>query len=166
MLDFMLSDTYTHVVIPFFLFCYPLCPIILLSCQANSFHVAVMAGWHCSSLSPLWNAPPLSRAFCLFECAAKREFVSVRPSLLWLPLVPLTCHPCSMTACRRWPGMVWSTEYPWAKLDCKTLPAYSTLSMTPGPQPTSPSTCSLWSPRTPLSYWLAAVLHLKVSYYC
>lgn len=58
-------------------------------------------------------------------------FVSVHSILLWLPLVPLTCHPCSMTACRRWPGMVWDMEYPWAKLDCKTLPASSTLGMMP-----------------------------------
>ncbi|XP_030213010.1 ral GTPase-activating protein subunit alpha-2 isoform X2 [Gadus morhua] len=30
-------------------------------------------------------------------------------------------YPMSGTACRRWPGMVWDMEYPWAKLDCKTL---------------------------------------------
>lgn len=46
----------------------------------------------------------------------------------------LTCHPrpppppAPVTACRRWPGMVWDVEYPWAKLDCKTpLPASTTL---------------------------------------
>ncbi|CAL8299676.1 unnamed protein product [Boreogadus saida] len=27
-------------------------------------------------------------------------------------------YPMSGTACRRWPGMVWDMEYPWAKLDC------------------------------------------------
>lgn len=54
-------------------------------------------------------------------CVCVREWLWVSPFiLLWLPLLPLTCHPCSMTACRRWPGMVWNMEYPWAKLDCKT----------------------------------------------
>ncbi|XP_049918668.1 ral GTPase-activating protein subunit alpha-2 isoform X4 [Epinephelus moara] len=44
---------------------------------------------------------------------------------------PSPGYPMSGTACRRWPGMVWDMEYPWAKLDCKTLPASSTLGMTP-----------------------------------
>ncbi|XP_077945941.1 ral GTPase-activating protein subunit alpha-2 isoform X7 [Gasterosteus aculeatus] len=48
---------------------------------------------------------------------------------------PSPGYPMSGTACRRWPGMVWDTEYPWAKLDCKTLPASSTLGMTPSPRP-------------------------------
>ncbi|XP_041809088.1 ral GTPase-activating protein subunit alpha-2 isoform X4 [Chelmon rostratus] len=46
---------------------------------------------------------------------------------------PSPGYPMSGTACRRWPGMVWDMEYPWAKLDCKTLPASSTLGMTPSP---------------------------------
>ncbi|KAM3595477.1 uncharacterized protein V6R79_024062 [Siganus canaliculatus] len=33
---------------------------------------------------------------------------------------PSPGYPISGTACRRWPGMVWDMEYPWAKLDCKT----------------------------------------------
>ncbi|XP_078031113.1 ral GTPase-activating protein subunit alpha-2 isoform X6 [Epinephelus lanceolatus] len=44
---------------------------------------------------------------------------------------PSPGYPMSGTACRRWPGMVWDMEYPWAKLDCKTLPASSTLGMMP-----------------------------------
>ncbi|XP_030574341.1 ral GTPase-activating protein subunit alpha-2 isoform X2 [Archocentrus centrarchus] len=44
---------------------------------------------------------------------------------------PSPGYPMSGTACRRWPGMVWDMEYPWAKLDCKTLPASSILGMTP-----------------------------------
>ncbi|XP_037341987.2 ral GTPase-activating protein subunit alpha-2 isoform X1 [Pungitius pungitius] len=31
---------------------------------------------------------------------------------------PSPGYPMSGTACRRWPGMVWDMEYPWAKLDC------------------------------------------------
>ncbi|XP_029981960.1 ral GTPase-activating protein subunit alpha-2 isoform X2 [Sphaeramia orbicularis] len=30
---------------------------------------------------------------------------------------PSPGYPISGTACRRWPGMVWDMEYPWAKLD-------------------------------------------------
>ncbi|XP_054652859.1 ral GTPase-activating protein subunit alpha-2 isoform X4 [Dunckerocampus dactyliophorus] len=30
---------------------------------------------------------------------------------------PSPGYPTSGTACRRWPGMVWDMEYPWAKLD-------------------------------------------------
>ncbi|KAM6968733.1 ral GTPase-activating protein subunit alpha-2 isoform 3-T3 [Tautogolabrus adspersus] len=30
---------------------------------------------------------------------------------------PSPGYPMSGTACRRWPGMVWDMEYPWAKLD-------------------------------------------------
>ncbi|XP_032402690.1 ral GTPase-activating protein subunit alpha-2 isoform X2 [Xiphophorus hellerii] len=33
---------------------------------------------------------------------------------------PSPSYSASGTACRRWPGMVWDMEYPWAKLDCKT----------------------------------------------
>ncbi|XP_053700335.1 ral GTPase-activating protein subunit alpha-2 isoform X3 [Synchiropus splendidus] len=33
---------------------------------------------------------------------------------------PSPSYPISGTACRRWPGMVWDLEYPWAKMDCKT----------------------------------------------
>ncbi|MED6283105.1 hypothetical protein CHARACLAT_005305 [Characodon lateralis] len=33
---------------------------------------------------------------------------------------PSHAYSASGTACRRWPGMVWDMEYPWAKLDCKT----------------------------------------------
>ncbi|XP_028251013.1 ral GTPase-activating protein subunit alpha-2 isoform X2 [Parambassis ranga] len=50
---------------------------------------------------------------------------------------PSPGYPMSGTACRRWPGMVWDMEYPWAKLDCKTLPAFSTLGMTPSHDPTN-----------------------------
>ncbi|XP_024153195.1 ral GTPase-activating protein subunit alpha-2 isoform X3 [Oryzias melastigma] len=32
---------------------------------------------------------------------------------------PSPGYPVSGTACRRWPGMVWDMEYPWAKLDYK-----------------------------------------------
>ncbi|XP_061551381.1 ral GTPase-activating protein subunit alpha-2 isoform X9 [Phycodurus eques] len=31
---------------------------------------------------------------------------------------PSSGYPTSGTACRRWPGMVWDMEYPWAKMDC------------------------------------------------
>ncbi|KAM9340852.1 ral GTPase-activating protein subunit alpha-2 [Symphorus nematophorus] len=31
---------------------------------------------------------------------------------------PSPGYPISGTVCRRWPGMVWDMEYPWAKLDC------------------------------------------------
>ncbi|XP_061650252.1 ral GTPase-activating protein subunit alpha-2 isoform X6 [Phyllopteryx taeniolatus] len=31
---------------------------------------------------------------------------------------PSPGYPTSGTACRRWPGMVWDMEYPWAKMDC------------------------------------------------
>ncbi|XP_061897833.1 ral GTPase-activating protein subunit alpha-2 isoform X7 [Entelurus aequoreus] len=31
---------------------------------------------------------------------------------------PSPGYTTSGTACRRWPGMVWDMEYPWAKLDC------------------------------------------------
>nr|XP_046269818.1 ral GTPase-activating protein subunit alpha-2 isoform X3 [Scatophagus argus] len=48
---------------------------------------------------------------------------------------PSPGYPMSGTACRRWPGMVWDTEYPWAKLDCKILAASSTFGMTPFPSP-------------------------------
>ncbi|XP_071327187.1 ral GTPase-activating protein subunit alpha-2 isoform X2 [Trachinotus anak] len=51
---------------------------------------------------------------------------------------PSPGYPMSGTACRRWPGMVWDMEYPWAKLDCKTLPASSTLGMTPSHSPPTP----------------------------
>ena len=98
-----------------------------------------MAGWHCCSFPPLWCATALPCLLCLSVrvCVfvTLSIHMSVRSILLWLPLLPLTCHPCSMTACRRWPGMVWDMEYPWAKLDCKTLPASSTLGMTPSPSP-------------------------------
>ncbi|KAM4541996.1 ral GTPase-activating protein subunit alpha-2 isoform 2-T2 [Odontesthes bonariensis] len=33
---------------------------------------------------------------------------------------PSPGYPVSGTACRRWPGMVWDMDYPWAKVDCKT----------------------------------------------
>lgn len=77
----------------------------------------------------------LCAGLCVCVCLFIHKFVypSVcSPILLCLSLLPLTCHSCSMTACRRWPGMVWDMEYPWAKLDCKTLPASSILGMTPG----------------------------------
>ncbi|XP_071380806.1 ral GTPase-activating protein subunit alpha-2 isoform X1 [Centroberyx affinis] len=35
-------------------------------------------------------------------------------------------YPMSGTACRRWPGMVWDMEYPWAKLDCSFTGSTST----------------------------------------
>ncbi|XP_050933983.1 ral GTPase-activating protein subunit alpha-2 isoform X2 [Lates calcarifer] len=50
---------------------------------------------------------------------------------------PSPGYPMSGTACRRWPGMVWDMEYPWAKLDCKTLPASSTLGMMPSHSPST-----------------------------
>lgn len=109
---------------------------VCLSHLWSSVAAAVMSGCHsCSSAACC--CPPMSPV-CESVCACASICESVHPCsgsvhsiLLWLPLVPLTCHPCSMTACRRWPGMVWDMEYPWAKLDCKILPASSTLGMMP-----------------------------------
>ncbi|KAK5886025.1 hypothetical protein CesoFtcFv8_017104 [Champsocephalus esox] len=39
---------------------------------------------------------------------------------------PSPGYPMSGTACRRWPGMVWDMEYPWAKLDCSFTGSVST----------------------------------------
>ncbi|XP_050933986.1 ral GTPase-activating protein subunit alpha-2 isoform X6 [Lates calcarifer] len=39
---------------------------------------------------------------------------------------PSPGYPMSGTACRRWPGMVWDMEYPWAKLDCSLTGSTST----------------------------------------
>ncbi|CAL9686317.1 unnamed protein product [Knipowitschia caucasica] len=39
---------------------------------------------------------------------------------------PSPGYPMSGTACRRWPGMVWDSEYPWAKLDCSFTGSVST----------------------------------------
>ncbi|XP_069392463.1 ral GTPase-activating protein subunit alpha-2 isoform X7 [Paralichthys olivaceus] len=39
---------------------------------------------------------------------------------------PSPGYPMSGTACRRWPGMVWDMEYPWAKLDCSFTGSTST----------------------------------------
>ncbi|XP_067336151.1 ral GTPase-activating protein subunit alpha-2 isoform X3 [Channa argus] len=39
---------------------------------------------------------------------------------------PSPGYPVSGTACRRWPGMVWDMEYPWAKLDCSFTGSMST----------------------------------------
>lgn len=114
-----------------------------MSHQAYRFHLAVTAGWHSSSV---WDVllPSLS-LLCQCVCCSTWVCWSI---LLWLPLLPLTCHPCSMTACRRWPGMVWDMEYPWAKLDCKTLLASSTLGMTPS-RSSATSVHSFRSPLTP-----------------
>ncbi|KAG7510628.1 ral GTPase-activating protein subunit alpha-2 isoform X2 [Solea senegalensis] len=69
---------------------------------------------------------------------------------------PSPGYPMSGTACRRWPGMVWDLENPWAKLDCKTLlPASSTLWHDAQTQPTDVHVfihafiCSFRSLRTP-----------------
>lgn len=94
-----------------------LCPIS----RTHALNVSLTADcfssffWACSS-------SPISLLGCRIVCRSLWELV--HPSgclsvLLWLTLLPLTCHPCFMTACRRWPGMVWDMEYPWAKLDCK-----------------------------------------------
>ncbi|KAG7510627.1 ral GTPase-activating subunit alpha-2 isoform X4 [Solea senegalensis] len=39
---------------------------------------------------------------------------------------PSPGYPMSGTACRRWPGMVWDLENPWAKLDCSFTGSTST----------------------------------------
>ncbi|XP_040916104.1 ral GTPase-activating protein subunit alpha-2 isoform X4 [Toxotes jaculatrix] len=40
---------------------------------------------------------------------------------------PSPGYPMSGTACRRWPGMVWDMEYPWAKLDLSSTASSSTI---------------------------------------
>uniref|UniRef100_A0A8D3C7Z3 Ral GTPase activating protein catalytic subunit alpha 2 n=1 Tax=Scophthalmus maximus TaxID=52904 RepID=A0A8D3C7Z3_SCOMX len=44
---------------------------------------------------------------------------------------PSPGYPMSGTACRRWPGMVWDMEYPWAKLDCSFTGSTSTEASAP-----------------------------------
>lgn len=117
--------------------------VLTCSCHLPSFIHGAASLWHhwpsqppfCNNLrrAPALTCPPPPPPVCesVRACVRMLCCVSAHSILLWLPLVPLTCHPCSMTACRRWPGMVWDMEYPWAKVDCKTLPASSTLGMMP-----------------------------------
>ncbi|XP_057714627.1 ral GTPase-activating protein subunit alpha-2 isoform X3 [Corythoichthys intestinalis] len=49
---------------------------------------------------------------------------------------PSPGYTTSGTACRRWPGMVWDMEYPWAKLDCSLSSSTNTeVSTTPSTDP-------------------------------